>query len=90
MLKTPRALGLVNANSVAVTGQSDRYPLHCLNCQEHSRFAGNSRNRLFGCALCENPLQRAAMHVETSRRLRHVTPAQFVDALDVLPPDPVG
>src|SRR6476661_7188235 len=36
-------------------------------------------------ALGEDALERAAVHVETARRLRHVALAQFIDALDVLP-----
>ena len=41
-------------------------------------------------ALGEDALQRAAVHVEAPRRLRHVAVAQLVDALDVLPAHAVG
>src|SRR5258708_8762005 len=51
---------------------------------------GSRRQCLLGGALGENPLQRAAVHVEASGRLGDIAAAQFVDALDVLPPPPVG
>ena len=47
---------------------------------------GNSARRALG----QNALQRAAVHVELARGLRHVALAGFVDALDMLPAHAVG
>src|SRR5258707_1209767 len=51
---------------------------------------GAGGGRLLGGALGENPLQRAAVHVEAPCRFGDIAAAQFIDALDVLPPHAVG
>src|SRR5262249_33128983 len=48
------------------------------------------RARLLRRALRQDPLQGTPVHVETARGLRHVAPAQLVDALDVLPAHAIG
>src|SRR3569623_2188254 len=42
------------------------------------------------CALGQDALKRAAMHVQPPCRLRDVAVAHLINALDVLPPHPVG
>src|SRR5215831_2097134 len=46
--------------------------------------------KLLRRALGEDPLQRAAVHVEAARSLGNVAAAQLVDALDVFPAHTIG
>src|SRR5262249_2131543 len=47
-------------------------------------------DHLTRCALGEDALQRAAVHVEAAGGFADVVAAEFVDALNVLPTDTIG
>src|SRR5690606_18880768 len=80
-------------------GFSEKFMLQskssCSNQRSEARWRFNliqsrqSHRASAGCALGQDALQGAAVHVEAPRCLRHVATAQFIDALDVLPADTV-
>ena len=59
-------------------------------CRSDRALLGRGVSRLPRRALGQNPLQGAAVHVEPARGFGNVAAAEFVDALDVLPPHAVG
>ncbi len=62
-------------------------PLHAVGAAPSGASAEDCSAR---SAFRQNALQRAPVHVETSGRLGNVATAEFVDALDMLPPHTIG
>src|SRR5216683_4897972 len=81
----------IRKSSYRLANREMEPPTHLLKGKSKASGSDGTRaGRLLGCPLCQNPLQRAAVHVEASCCFGDITAAQFVDTLDMLPPHPVS